>query len=1026
MAVTIKQKLEALDILKTYQGKNPFILMLQRDVCRHSKEIEDFQCEYIVKNHNREAREINKTIKLADWYQVKKKEDWNLEFLPEKVVVKWFLGETSNHYHCYVKYRQSVDPVPVFLPKKAVLTNFLVEDYTKIYVDFDRYDKLSMSKDPNRRLREHQKTGVQFLLSRKKCVLADDMGYGKMEPVSSLIPTPNGFKRMGDIVKGDMVFDMHGKPVEVLDTFPHKEKDIYEVTISDGTKVRCGLEHLWYVRNKNWKDKRWETKSLEDIIKLGLQDRIPEGARKNGTKIRNKWLIPTVQPVEYEEKKFLVHPYVLGMCIGDGNLCNGGIHISIPEFEKESVERIEVLLGEGYTLKKYTAGACPRYRIIKSESNVSKENKYNREIKRLGLDVHGNYKFIPEDYKVASVEQRKELLMGLMDSDGCISKERNRIFFSTSSKQLAEDVCELVFSLGGTAKVRQYKRTKNNKESIEYQVPMQIKFCPFKIERKKQRYSPTFKQYGSRYIQEVKLIGKEDAQCIYVDSPEHTYVTGRHYVVTHNTTTLSVAAIEGNFDSVLIICPASIKTTWKKELLWYVPERDITIVEGVQGKTKSELEEYLGYRVGKSGKKVSELQEEAKERGKWQDNRFVIVNFDILDEVYKIPVTRSKENIEKALQDSPMLQYLMNKKSLVIIDEAHRLSNSTSNRYKVIKDMVKRANPHSIYAATGTPITNNPQNFYCVLQFLNDPITDDYMYYMERYCNARKFPKNGEEREKRNNLSDRFIKSKGKSFWSELTDDEKSELNKLIDKNIKMITVADGSSNLDELKERVSHMYLRRVKEDLKDLPNKNILEIRYDLDMRQLMEYNKLWEEYEIAQYEADPTKELNKDLLEGAIYRRYLSNEMVPNTINVVNNLIAKGEKVVVGCCYDDELYTLQEYFGNQCVIYNGKMNTKEKDKAVDKFMNDKDTMVFIGNIQSCGVGITLISSCNMVFNNLSFLPADNRQMEDRIYRIGQTRDVNIYYQFFKNTQYEKIWDIVMKKELVIDQVIKKESEK
>ena len=105
---------------------------------------------------------------------------------------------------------------------------------------------------------------------------------------------------------------------------------------------------------------------------------------------------------------------------------------------------------------------------------------------------------------------------------------------------------------------------------------------------------------------------------------------------------------------------------------------------------------------------------------------------------------------------------------------------------------------------------------------------------------------------------------------------------------------------------------------------------------------------------------------------------------------------------------------------------MNSKEKDNSVHKFMNDKDVMVFIGNIQSCGVGITLISSCNMIFNNLSFLPADNRQMEDRIYRIGQTRDVNIYYQFFKDTQYEKMWDIVMKKELVINQVIKKETEK
>ena len=114
------------------------------------------------------------------------------------------------------------------------------------------------------------------------------------------------------------------------------------------------------------------------------------------------------------------------------------------------------------------------------------------------------------------------------------------------------------------------------------------------------------------------------------------------------TSELAVAAIEGNFDSVLIICPASIKTTWKKELMWYVPERDITIIEGIQGKTKGELEKYLGYGEGKSGKKVAELQEEAKERGKWVDNRFVIINFDILDEVYKIPETRSRENIEKA------------------------------------------------------------------------------------------------------------------------------------------------------------------------------------------------------------------------------------------------------------------------------------------------------------------------------------------------------------------------------------------
>lgn len=671
MAVSVKDKLHSLDLLREYNGNNPYIHMLKRDVIFKGNEINDFGVEYIIKNYDYKPVMINKTVKLADWYQKKKQTDWNLDFLPEKVSVKWLLGETSTTYHCYVKYRQSVEPVQAFLPKKAVLTNFLVSYYKNLKVDFDRYDKLSMSKNPNRRLREHQKEGVQFLLSRKKCILADDQGYGK-------------------------------------------------------------------------------------------------------------------------------------------------------------------------------------------------------------------------------------------------------------------------------------------------------------------------------------------------------------------TTELVVAAIEGNFDSVLIICPASIKSTWKKELLWYVPERDITIVEGIQGKTKNELEKYLGYGEGKSGKKVSELKEEARERGKWQDNRFVIINFDILDEVYKIPATRSKENIEKALQESPMLQYLLNKKSLIIIDEAHLLSDMTSIRYKIIKDLVKRSNPDSIYAATGTPITNNPMNFYCVLQFLGDPITDDYYYYMERYCDARKFPKNAEEKEKRKRISDNFIKSKNKVNWYQLTEDEKTELNKLIDRNVKMITVPNGASNLDELKERVSHIYLRRMKEDLKDMVSKTVHELYYDLNSQQLEEYNKLWEEYENAQYELDPTKELNKNLLEGAIYRRYLSNEMIPYTIKLVDNFIENGEKVVIGCCYDEELYRLKDYYGDKCVIYNGKMNSKEKDNAQEAFMTNPDIKVFIGNLISAGVGLTLTSAKKLVFNDFSFVKGDNDQFQDRIHRINQTEDVDIYFQIFRDTQYQKMWEITLRKGYIINQIIKKESEK
>jgi SWI/SNF-related matrix-associated actin-dependent regulator 1 of chromatin subfamily A len=474
---------------------------------------------------------------------------------------------------------------------------------------------------------------------------------------------------------------------------------------------------------------------------------------------------------------------------------------------------------------------------------------------------------------------------------------------------------------------------------------------------------------------------------------------------------LSVAAIEGNFDSVIIICPASLKTNWRDELLWYVPERDITIVDSAQGKTKAELEKMLGYAEGRSGLKLAELQEQFKERGKWQDNRFVIVNFDVLDEFYQIPATRSKENIEKAFQNSPMLQYIKDKKSLIVIDEAHRLSNSTSIRYKVIRDLIKRGEPHSIYAATGTPITNNPQNLYCVLQLLGDTITDDYNYYMERYCGAFKVPAKGE-------------KEKWTNIWRQRG--SVGDLKQFIRDNAKMIQVASNATNLDELKERISHMYLRRTKEDFNDLPEKRIHEVFYDLSDIQKCEYDRLWEEYEQQKLEENPDSELNKELIEGGIYRRYLSNQMVPNTIALTEEFVANGEKVVIACCYDDELYALQEHFGDTCVIYNGKMSLKEKDKAVYEFKTNPNVKVFIGNITAAGVGITLIVSNKLIFNNISYVSGDNQQMQDRIYRIGQTKDCDIYYQMFKDTQYEKMWNIVLRKQLIIDQVIKKEDEK
>ena len=671
----IEKKNTAIDLLKNYDGINTYLLALKRDIITYKKvdKLTDFNVDYILKNINYQIKDINKIVRVIDWYGDELKDKWETDFRIEKVLIKKLLGETDKFYHCFIQYRKNVEPSYAFLKKNGIIGNFLLEDYHNISIDFDRYDKLSMSRTPDkpRKIKNHQKEAVQFLISRKKCILADDMGTGK-------------------------------------------------------------------------------------------------------------------------------------------------------------------------------------------------------------------------------------------------------------------------------------------------------------------------------------------------------------------STSLTVASIEGNFDAILIICPASLKSNWFNELTNYISEKDISIIGGVNEMKKNEIEKYLGYGEGKSGKNLNELKEEAKERGKWTDNRYVIINFDILDDVYKVSRAKTKEGIEKAMENSPMLKFLLNKKSLIIIDEAHKLSNNTSDRYKIIKDLINKSNPHSIYLSTGTPITNDPANYFNLLSLLNDPLTIDREFYYMRYCDAFKMPINEQQKQKKQQLTQEFLNSHNKNTWYDLTVEEKKSLNDIINKRVIQKIIPKGGKNLEELKMQTAHVYLRRTKDDIGDLPPKYIHERVFELNKEQMAEYKKLWDEYEAAKLEEDSSKELNKELIEGGLYRKYLSNQMVPNTIKLAEKCLARGEKIVIACCYDDELYTLRDYFKDKCVIYNGKMSLKEKDEAIKKFNSDPNVMIFIGNIIAAGVGITLTSSRVVIFNNFSYVPGDNSQFQDRVHRIGQTRDVHIFYQFFKDTQYEKMWNTVLSKSLIINQVIKKEDEK
>ena len=471
-----------------------------------------------------------------------------------------------------------------------------------------------------------------------------------------------------------------------------------------------------------------------------------------------------------------------------------------------------------------------------------------------------------------------------------------------------------------------------------------------------------------------------------------------------------LAALEGDFKHILVVSPSSVKKTWENELKTLVDEDDITIVQG----------------------------------SKWKDAKFTIINYDILDNFYTIPtqkikkkelnvddngnviaeykekeiVSRSKKIINEAMAESQLFQA---KYDLIIIDEAHRLSNSTSGRFKIISDLVKRSNPNGIFELTGTMITNSSKNLYNLLKIIGVWVTDDWQYYMTRYCGAKIFYKKNE----RNAHTALFCKSVNKPDWFHLSNEEKKQLGEILEKKCKKMCIPGEDTYMDELQEIIKPYYLKRDKDELPNMVKKSVRLLHYEMTQDEKESYENLWDEY-VALKEDKEKAEKNKKLEETSLLRQWLADKMIPKTISLARKCIELNHKIVIFCAYDNEINKLKEEFGDLCVYHNGKLTEKKKNEAVVKFQNDDSIKVFIGNIFSAGVGLTLTAGDIVIFNNFSFVPADNLQAEDRIHRINQTKPCTIYYQSFNDTYFDKMLEIVHDKEEVINKIIVNENSK
>ena len=536
------------------------------------------------------------------------------------------------------------------------------------------------------KLLPHQITGVLFLNKVRNALISHEMGLGKAQCLDSKILTPNGWIKMGDIKEGDFVIGSDGKPKKVLGVFPQGIKDIYKIKFNDGTSARSCDEHLWNVNTaiRNWRGNPFFTKTLREIMDGGLQ-------YANGN---NKWYIPIVEPIEFEEKDLKIDPYVLGCILGDGGITRGN-KVSFTSLDIGIVNEIQGRLPNKHKLN-ILRESDREYNFV----GHRRKNLILEWISHYSLTGCSSYtKFIPDDYKFSCIEQRLEILQGLLDTDGH-SRKDGIIEITLASKQLIEDIQFIVQSLGGIGRLHDKWIKYGGEDRLYYRLHIKLppQYIPFKLQRKINTFVAPTKYEPNRAIVNVEYVGKEEAQCILIDSHDHLYVTD-NCVLTHNTLVSITYSELNKFEKVFVITPNSLKFNYYNEINKFTNSK-----AHIVGWNKNQ------YSI--------------------EESKYIIVNYEFFN-----PARSKSEKNDRFLNKWKKLG--IDKIDTLICDENHKLKNMKSNTFKNFRrtftDKIFRDGKVSKVFLSGTPAPNRAYELYSVLNQIS-PIdfpnkTDFYEYY---------------------------------------------------------------------------------------------------------------------------------------------------------------------------------------------------------------------------------------------------------------------------------------------------------
>lgn len=437
--------------------------------------------------------------------------------------------------------------------------------------NFKLVDYIDSDKKIPLKLRPYQQDIINKCRERE--VIQAATGAGKALPLDTDILTPNGFVKMRDIHVGSVVYDENGEKTNVIAEFPQDElKQEYKITFNDGSYVICCKDHLWkYDVKSNLQHHRWKVDNIVDILyKYGL--------KKNRS---FNIYIPACKPIQFSKKDLFIPPYLMGALLGDGGLTQNTL--TFTNVEQDIIDKVNLLVSKWGVFKHRKNKEHIQLHFVGGKNNLFK--KY---IENTFHHANSKTKFIPNEYKMSSIEDRLELIRGLIDTDGSIN-EKGHIKIGFVSEQLAKDLQFVLQSLGYRSKMTIGKRKGKNNTYNLY-----IRGCDDKLfssikhkERFKHRKVGKNHHYDILKIVSVEPLDKKsEMKCITVDSPLHTYIC-KDFIVTHNTLMMAGCIAKFNVKPVCIFADKI----------------------GLCQQLKQEMEKFLGVEVGLVGDGIEDYKD---------------------------------------------------------------------------------------------------------------------------------------------------------------------------------------------------------------------------------------------------------------------------------------------------------------------------------------------------------------------------------------------------------------------------------